>query len=310
LIQKHGQVIAGRQELLRGDLQTLNAIDEQVAAYEADMRRDFRYQLSHVDNVLYEMSERGDRFFDEVLRLGRIFDLINGEKVRSQFERQVVADTSRQIERHVGELIDWMVDKDYRQWRAVMDYLDRRVAQHAERIVGQVKDDFELNRQRLLAGVGRDAQRVVDGYDREAESLKLAQEVQRAIVQTAAVEVGALGLGALLVTLLHTTLLDVSGVLGAGVMAALGFYVLPHRRSKVKAQLRDRVNRLREQLSAAITHRFETELRDSGQRLREGIAPYTRFVRVEREKLDRLSAELQAAQGRTRAIRAEADKDL
>jgi chaperonin cofactor prefoldin len=93
-------------------------------------------------------------------------------------------------------------------------------------------------------------------------------------------------------------------------MAALGFYVLPHRRSKVKAQLRDRVNRLREQLSAAITHRFETELRDSGQRLREGIAPYTRFVRVEREKLDRLSAELQAAQGRARAIRAEADKDL
>jgi hypothetical protein len=44
--------------------------------------------------------------------------------------------------------------------------------------------------------------------------------------------------------------------------------------------------------------------------LREGIAPYTRFVRVEREKLDRLNAELQVAQGRARAIRAEADKDL
>jgi small GTP-binding protein len=309
VIQKYTQVIAGRQELLRGDVQTLDAIDEQVAAYEVDMRRDFRYQLSHVDNVLYEMAERGDRFLDEMLRLGRIFDLINGEKLRGQFEREVVADTSRQIERHVGELIDWMVDKDYRQWRAVTEYLTRRAAQHTDRIVGQVRDDFELNRQNLLASVGRDAQRVVDGYDREAESFKLAQEVQRAILQTAAVEAGALGLGALLVALLHSTLLDVSGILGAGALAALGLYVLPHRRSRLKTQLRGRVTQLRDQLNDTLTRRFEVELRDSGQRLREGIAPYTRFVRVEREKLDRLSTDLQETRRRAEVIRAEIDTD-
>jgi small GTP-binding protein len=310
LIEKYAQVINSRQELLRGDFQTLDTIEAQIAAYESDMRRDFKYQISHVDNVLYEMAERGDKFFDEAMRLGRIFDLMNGDKLRAEFERQVVGDSSRQIERHVSELIDWLVDKDYRQWQAVMEYLNRRTGQHSDRIVGSMTSSFEFNRQNLIASVGREAQAVVDSYDREAESLKLAQEVQTAIIQTAAVEVGALGLGALLVTLLHTTLLDITGILGAGVVAALGLYVLPARRSKVKADLRQQVNRLREQLSSAMTRQFESELKDSVQRLREAIAPYTRFVRVEREKLERMSADLQTARLRVNTLRAEIERIL
>ncbi|MFN8487330.1 MAG: dynamin family protein [Caldilineaceae bacterium] len=294
LLGKYQQVIAERQTLLKGDFQTLDVIGEQLTAYEADMRRDFKYQNSHVDNVLYEMAERGDRFFDESMRFGRIFDLINGDKLRGDFEREVVGDTSRQIEKQVSDLIDWMVDKDYRQWHDVMEYLNRRASQHVDRMVGQVGGDFELNRQSLLASVGRDAQHVVESYDREAESLKLAQEVQRALIQTAAVEVGALGLGALLVAILHTTLLDVTGILGASAVAALGLYVLPYRRSKIKEDLRQRINRLREQLSAAMTRQFEKELNDSLHRLRDGIAPYTRFVRVEGEKLDNLNSTLQS----------------
>lgn len=310
LIEKYDGVIDGRQELLRGDFQTLDKIEEDLTAYESDMRRDFKYQISHVDNTLYEMVERGDKYFDDAMRLTRIFDLMNGDKLRGEFERQVVGDTSRRIERQVSELIDWLVDKDYRQWQAIMEYLNRRAAQHADRIVGQIGGSFEFSRQNLIASVGRDAQRVVDSYDREAESLKLAQEVQTAIVQTAAVEVGALGLGALLVTLLHTTLLDVTGILGAGAVAALGLYVLPARRAKIKNDLRVRINQLREQLSAAMSRQFETELKESTQRLREAIAPYTRFVRVEREKLERMNAELQAARSRVSIIRGEIERVL
>jgi small GTP-binding protein len=303
LLDRYGTVIAARQEVLKGDFQTLDIIEEQLQAYETDMRRDFKYQRSHVDNVLYDMAERGDKFFDETLRLGRVFDLLNAEKVRGEFERQVVGDTSREIERHVNELIDWLVDRDYRQWRAVMDYLARRATQHADKIVGQVSSEFEFNRQNMLASVGREAQRVVDSYDREAESLKLAQEMQRAIIQTAAFEVGALGLGALLVALLHTTMLDITGIVGASAIAALGLYVLPYRRSKVKAELRTRIGALRSQLDAALEKQFEQELAASLQRIHEAIAPYTRFVRVERAKLERLEADLAAIRVETRDLR-------
>jgi small GTP-binding protein len=292
LIEKYTQVIGERQAILKDDFETLDTIEEQLTAYADDMRRDFTYQRSRVDNVLYAMAERGDRFFDDTLRITRIMDLINSEKVRGEFEREVVADTSREIERHVSELIDWVVDKDYRQWRSVVDYISRRAAQHADRIVGSVNSNFEINRQNLLASVGRNAQQVIDSYDHESDALKLAQEVQSAIFQTAAVEVGALGLGAVLVALLNGVWLDITGVLGASVVAALGLYVLPYRRGRVKAELREKVNQLRSQLDTALTHQFETELTESLQRMRDAIAPYTRFVRVEREKLEKFDAEL------------------
>jgi len=292
LIEKYDQVIRDRQLILKGDFETLDTIEEQLTAYVEDMRRDFVYQRSRVDNVLYAMSERGDRFFEDTLRITRILDLVNSEKVRGEFEREVVADTSREIERHVSELIDWVVDKDYRQWRSVMDFISRRATQHADRIVGSVNSDFEINRQNLLTSVGRNAQLVVDSYDHKSDALKLSQEVQMAIFQTAAVEVGALGLGAMLVALLNGVWLDITGVLGASVVAALGLYVLPYRRGKVKAEMRDKVNLLREKLDTALTHQFENEVNGSLQRMRDAIAPYTRFVRVEREKLEKLDAEL------------------
>lgn len=303
MLDHYTEVVRQRQLVLKGDFHTLDVIDEQLDAYQADMRRDFKYQKSHVDNVLYEMAERGDRFFEETLRLGRVFDLMNSDKIRAEFERQVVADTGQQIERHVNELIDWMVEKDYRQWRDIIDYLNRRSTQNAERMVGQVSSEFEFNRQNILASVHREVQKVADTYDKTAEARKLSQEVQRAIVQTAAIEVGALGLGALLVALLQTTLLDITGLLGASAVAVMGFYVLPFRRSRLRIELRDRINDLRTQLDAALQRQFEKEQADSMQRIREAMGPYTRFVRVEREKLERLDKEMQNDRAEVNALR-------
>jgi len=303
LIAKYQDVISQRQALLKGDFRALDDIDQQLAAYQNDMRRDFRYQSDRVDNVLYEMAERGDRFFDENLRITRIVELVNSERLRGEFERRVLADSSRAVEHHVNELIDWLVERDYRQWQAVMEFIERRSLQHTDQMIGQVRGDFDFNRQNLLKSIGRSAQEVVDSYDREAEALKLAQDVQRAIIQTAAVEAGAIGLGAILVVILNTTFLDVTGILGASAIAALGLYVLPYRRQKVKAQLRTRIGDLRRRLDTAITQQFESELTASVQRIREAVAPYTRFVRVEREKLETLAADLQRAEDEWKGLR-------
>ena len=303
LIANYQEVISQRQALLKGDFRALDVIDQQLAAYQTDMRRDFRYQSDRVDNVLYEMAERGDRFFDEKLRIIRIVELVNSERLRGEFERRVLADSSRAVEHHVNELIDWLIERDYRQWQAVMEFIERRSLQHTDQMIGQVRGEFDFNRQNLLKSIGRSAQEVVDSYDREAEALKLAQDVQRAIIQTAAVEAGAIGLGAILVVILNTTFLDVTGILGASALAALGLYVLPYRRQKVKTQLRTRIGDLRRRLDTAITQQFESELTASVQRIREAVAPYTRFVRVEREKLETLAADLQRAEDEWRGLR-------
>lgn len=308
LTETYGERIALRKQVLRDDFSALDAIEDQLVAYEVDMRRDFKYHLSHVENVLYAMTERGDHFFDETLNIWRVLDLVNGDKLRAAFEREVVADTSREVDRHTGELIDWMVEREFAQWRALTEFLDRRLVHHDDQIVGSIGRDFERNRQTLIASVGRAAQKVVDSYDPRAESAKLLQQVQNAMIQTAAVEAGAVGLGAILVAVLHTTLLDFTGMLSAGVLAALGFYVLPYRRNKLKADLREKISALRAQLDEAMTRQFERELADSIQRMREAISPYTRFVRIEREKLEQVANNMEEARQELARLRAAADQ--
>ena len=75
--------------------------------------------MAAVENELADMEARGHRFFEDTLRIGRVVDLLNRARVQKEFEEKVVADAPTQIERRVTELIDWLVDQDFRQWQAV-----------------------------------------------------------------------------------------------------------------------------------------------------------------------------------------------
>jgi chromosome segregation ATPase len=113
-----------------------------------------------------------------------------------------------------------------------------------------------------------------------------------AVAGTALVEVSAIGLGALVMILATTTLADVTGLLTASLVAALGLFVIPARRREAKQELRRKIGAVREQLIEALTRQFGAELERSTQRINEAIAPYTRFIRGERERLDATRAQL------------------
>jgi hypothetical protein len=166
-----------------------------------------------------------------------------------------------------------------------MDHLERRRAQHAERIVGQVGGTFDYDRARLLETVGRAAQRAIDSYDKETEANRLAESVQMAVAGTALVEVGAIGLGTIVTLLATTTLADVTGILTASAVAVLGLFVIPARRREAKKELREKIEAMRLQLMNTLTGQFDRELERSLHRIQEAIAPYTRFIRAERDRL-------------------------
>jgi hypothetical protein len=271
------------------------------------MQNDFRYRMADIEKVLLAMNNRGMVYFDETLRLARVIDLVNTQRIQAEFERQVVADTPYQIEQEVSALIDWLVAKDLRQWQATLEYLDRhraKIRDQEEQIIGQVGGPFEYNRRQLLDSVGRAAKDVVRTYDREAEARKLAQSVRDAVAGAALMQVGAVGLGAVLIALLHTALADFTGILAAGTLAVVGLLIIPAKRRRAKSDLNSKLEDLRQRLMDAMTEEFERELKHSLQRLREAIAPYTRFVRAEQQKLTRIEGELEeisSALGQLRA---------
>ena len=292
LAARYREMAATRLALLADDVTAIDDIERQLALYREDMGREFRFRLADVAGVLQEFEARGMRFFDDTLRLGRVFDLLNKPRVKAEFSKQVVGDSPQVIDRRVHEVIDWMIAADLRQCQAVMEHVGRRRREHDDRIVGQVGGAFELDRERLLASVGRSAQDAVERYDQEGESTRLAEAVQGAVASTALVEVGAIGLGALVAHVLAGAAADATGVLAASVVAVLGLFIIPSRRQAAKRELRAKIAALREQLMAALTGQFDRELERGLRRIDEAIAPYTRFVRAEGRRLGDAAAEL------------------
>jgi small GTP-binding protein len=293
LIGRFLEIVNGRLELLDDDVVALSDVDQQLGIYREDMLRDFEFRMSDIENILYEMETRGNQYFDETFRLARVLDLLNKDRIQSEFTQKVIADVPQQIDKKVAELVDWLVEADLRQWQAVAEHLAERRRQYKERIVGDIGiGSFHYDRERLIEGVGRETQRVVDTYDRTAEAQKIAAGAQNAVAAAAALEVGAIGLGALITAIATTVAMDVTGILLASFVAALGFFIIPARRRRAKNEMHNKISAMRVDLIEALRNQFKGEIERSIHNINEAIAPYTRFVRAERAKLQEAQSSL------------------
>jgi hypothetical protein len=106
-----------------------------------------------------------------------------------------------------------------------------------------------------------------------------------------------------------TAAADITGLVMASVVGAIGFFIIPAKRRRAKLEMRDKVAAMRTRLSIAIRAQFESETARGVQRIRDSIAPYSRFVRAEGEKLtsakaefERFQADLEALQSRVEAM--------
>jgi GTPase Era involved in 16S rRNA processing len=293
LVGRYLKIVNERLTLLTKDFQTLEDVDRQLVVYKEDMQRDFEFRMSDIEKILYAMENRGDEFFDETIRIARVMDLVKKDRIQHEFEVKVVGEVPHQIESRVGEMIDWLVEADLKQWQAVTEHLADRRREHKDRIIGeQGVGTFHYDRERLIDGVGREARRVVDEYDKTGEARNIAEGVQSAVAAAAVLEVGAVGLGVLVSLIATTVAADVTGILMASFFAVVGFFVLPARRRAAKREMHEKVSEMRLKLSEALRGQFEKEIERSLQHIQDAISPYTRFIRAEREKLEKSRAEL------------------
>ena len=299
LARRYEAVAAERLALLAADVTALDDVERQLALYREDLASGFELRITAVEKVLLEMEARGHQYFEDTLRLGRVFDLLNRSRIEQEFEQRVVADAPAAIDRRVAELIDWLVEQDFRQWGALAATLAARQREHGDRIVGGADiGTFHADRARLLESVGRQAQRVVESYDRRRESAAIADGARAAVAATAAVGAGALGLGAVVAVAASTAAADFTGILAASVVAALGLLIIPARRRKARAEMREKVTALRAMLATALRGEFDAARERGVQRLADGLAPYSRFVRAEQQKWGEVRASLAGWRGR------------
>jgi small GTP-binding protein len=307
LVSQVAQDLQVQSEDLREDRETVDALESVINAYEKELTSELAPRLAEVENILHRLEQRGLDFFDATLRLINIRQLVRGDKVRGQFESQVLANVPQQIEEQVQRMIDWLVQKDLHEWQQVMSYLQRRRALNIDHVVGESGGPRETHRRELIDTVGKTAQTIVETYDRNQEASELASGVEAAVAQTALLEAGAIGLGALLTAVVLSSTLDITGVLAAGTMAILGLFVIPYKRRQAKEQFKEKMLVLREKLIEALTTQFTHECASAVTRLKDGVSPYTRYIRAERERIQKAETALEDIRKKLSALQAQSE---
>jgi GTP-binding protein EngB required for normal cell division len=309
LAARYKEAAFERLKLLSQDIEALQSIDAQLALFHQEMLRDFEPRLARLDLLLNEMEGRGQRFFEETIRISRIRSLLDSESIKREFEREVVGDTPQQLEAEVGRLIDWIVERNLKVWQDVNQFVDRRrLSLHQEGMLGEVPTTFSYNRQALLDSVGRVSREVIGGYDRDREARAIANEVQGTFATTALAEAGAIGLGALVATVVTGAAADLTGILLAAALAVGGFYVIPRKRRQAQQDFRRRVQEIRTRLKEGLTRQVHQEVTQSTDRINEAIAPYRRFVHSQQQRINEARGELVATEDALLRLRGEIER--
>ncbi len=186
-----------------------------------------------VDNVLREFENRGMSFFDDTMRLARVMDLLNKSKMKADFERKVVADLAaahraagERGHRLAGQLRPAPVAGGHGapgaappEARGPHRRPGGRQLRHRPHAPARQRRPRgpALGRDVRPRGRGEPAGRLgADGRGRHG-----ARRGRSAI-----------GLGAVLTHLAVTAAADFTGILAAGTVAVLGFFIIPNRRQR------------------------------------------------------------------------------
>ena len=295
--------------LLSNDVQLLSDLENQISLFREDMLRSFKFHYAEIDNSLLEFEKRGLNFFENTFRIARIMDLINKDKIHSEYNSLVVKGLSAEIDNKVSSLIEWLVDEDLKQWQTITNKIDQRILKYNDRIFDDPETrQIRFERFKIIESVKRESQRIVERFDKDDEAKRIAEDAQMAVATSAAIEVGALGLGTLITILATTASADFTGVLLAGLTAVLGFFIIPAKKKQAKTLFSKRISDLRDQLSNTLMTEFVKQIDVIIERINSTIQPYSRFVRSEQITLYKNIDNLNAYSGTVFSLKEETNK--
>jgi len=276
-----------RERALLAELERCQTLDTLLERHLRQTREEFAGRRAELGAVFRKIEDRGERWFRETVRIGRVFDLLNASKVQRSFETEVLRDAEANLTLTLAEAIRWVARRERDLLASALDLFKGPA--------GRAPDQTDL-RQELKEALAR--------FSPEAEAAWVQAQVEAAIRTTALAEAGAIGLGASIALLLHGLAADVTGLAAGFAALVLGLSVLPRRREAALHRFRERLSTIERELERALEVALEEELRQSAARYRALYQPACERAQGEREGLKRARAHLEKLISRARELRA------
>lgn len=292
--EKLREEYAGKLELLAEDSSKISHLEEQLGRAHDEMQANFQKFVLQIDAQVVELRERGVDFLERNMRISNINLLRSETRFREEFERQVLGDWREKLDRTVNESVDWIVRQNMRLWNDTLEYFNSQVRKtdYDSRVVGRVGGQFVYDREEVHARIRHEAENRVRSLDHREECRRIIGSSMTALQQSFGLGAGAVGLGYVLATLFTTVALDVTGIAAATLLFAASFFILPYKRKRAIAELRSKVEKLREEMKTVFENKSLEEIDRAVENVRGSLDPYTRFVKSEQTKLNERSSGL------------------
>ncbi len=299
--------VKASQELLIADSKLLSDIENEFEQHQTDLKTQLEAQLNTVYMVLDGVQKRGEIFIDDTLRVSKTLQLLNADKIRGRFEREVVADAPNQLERRVSDIIDRFLERNVKFWNDTVQLLSTRGQADETRAALVRGAQFDYDRQGLLERLGSAANTEIARFEGTEFARQLATDASSAVIRGSLTSVGGIGLGALVAGVFGTLLADFTGILLGIAVAGVGFLILPRKRAQAKTELETKIRETRERLSEVLLREHSVEGERAQGRLRDAIAPFTRFIRAETERYQQTQSTLEQLQHKAGVLKAEVE---
>lgn len=312
---------------LETDISTLNLLHSQFAAWRKETTADMDAAANEIQIVLEQQGARGSLLLRRMSLLDFYYTTVDDMPLRHEwFQTRPLARTymyssfpsqhppqqhrqphtnntvqSELLER-VQETADSIAIRGRAQGQAVIEFLGKRPAVRNQSLVGSVTaaSRFEDVRKHLVETLSQAVIRNLNDVDDTVEEDLLLKRLQQTAWLSAALNAGSLGL----VAAVATQQLDVlPGVTSFAALAISSAFCVQVGRTRLVQQYADRWARRSQRLDEDITTIGAKEADRVDRKIRDGVAPYTRFVQAEQERIDQqldLCEELTASAQRLR----------
>jgi small GTP-binding protein len=308
VLRRAGDRVRIEQEKSSADVGTVAQIEQDIAEFEREVTGELSPRLAEIENAMLRLLARGLDFFDTQVRLYNILQLARGDQFRNEFEKNVLTGVTEEIKKNIRSAANWLVEKNQRHWQQVTTFLLKRRIELADRLVGEVQTPYDMQRHKLIDDVTDAAEAVVKTYDAEEQSRRLGAVVESSVLITGVVESIAVFVTTLGAIAYLSRPTDPVGVVFGGMLAIGGLFVIPFSRGRVKKVFRDKVEQVRVNLLEVLSAQFNSESNHLLSQLKDGVAPYTRFVHSEKTRLDESERVLRDSVAQVRVLQSRVDQ--
>ena len=296
LVHEALQRMSERREMLDADKCVLDMIEDHMNLFKADCNRDTTHYRQRVSDIVERLRVSLDTFLSDNISLTRPQLLLDSNSFQKELISHLRQDLAKPIDIVIEEMTNIILERAQIQARSVLEFLGTRPQRYEGAIIGRIPDEhFSDTRTDLLVKIRTDVRSVLEGE--LAKSLKgsMSKEIGESAKLSMQVATGAgIASAGSFGGMLAAHCLDVTGVLFASSIAIAGLLVIPTRRKFIRDELNGKFDTLKNQLDEAVEVQVSTQTSTLISRIMDNISPYTRFVRIEMDRLDNADKELQA----------------